>query len=139
MTSTKRTAGKGRKERGPRLLTEAELELMGILWKCGPCTVHEVQARLPAGRKRAYTSVSTLLRILETKEFVASRKEGRGHAYFATVGKEIYESQSLGHLLAKVFDEEPSSLVRRLLDTESLEADELREIRAMLDEKLRDA
>jgi predicted transcriptional regulator len=120
----------------PRLLTETELELMNILWRLGEGTVNDVLAGLSRGRDLAYTSVSTILRILEQKRVVSSRKEGRGHVYVPRVTKEAYEATSLGHLLAKVFDDEPSTLVRRLVETRGLDGEELRKIRALLDRQL---
>ncbi len=118
-----------------RLLTEAELELMGILWKRGEGTVHDVIEGLPRGRELAYTTVSTILRILEQKEFLRSRKSGRSHIYSPRVTKAEYEASSLGHLVARVFENEPSLLVRRLIETKDLSRDELAELRRILDEK----
>lgn len=118
-----------------RQLTEVELELMTILWKIGEGTVNDVLGALPSARKLAYTSVSTILRILEQKGVVVSRKEGRGHVYIPRLGKEAYEATTLHHLVTRVFDGTPTALVRRLLETERLSEDELAEIRALLARK----
>jgi predicted transcriptional regulator len=120
---------------GERLLTETELELMNVLWRLGEGAVNDVMAGLPEGRDLAYTSVSTILRILEQKKSVGSRKEGRGHVYFPLIPKEDYEATSLKHLMTKVFDNTPSALVRRLLDSSELSSRELESIRALLNEK----
>jgi predicted transcriptional regulator len=128
---------KKKEPRSEKLLTEVELELMGILWKLGQGTVNDVMVQLPSSRKLAYTSVSTVLRILEQKEIVESRKEGRGHAYLPRVSKEAYETRSLSHLVSKVFDGAPASLVKRLIETDGLSADELKSIRSLLNERLR--
>jgi predicted transcriptional regulator len=116
----------------PRLLTEVELELMTILWRLGEGTVSDVLAQLPAERQLAYTSVSTVLRILEKKEVLAARKQGRGHVYVPRFSKEEYEAFSLRDLITRVFDGAPGALVRRLVDTERLSADELKSLRALL-------
>ena len=60
---------------------------MTILWRLGEGTVSEVRAELPAERALAYTSVSTVLRILEKKGLVRPRKAGRGHVYIPAVEK----------------------------------------------------
>lgn len=120
-----------------RLLTETELELMTILWRLKGGTVNDVIAELPKDRKLAYTSVSTILRILEQKEILESRKEGRGHLYLPTLSKEKYESISLEHLVAKVFEGTPTFLVRRLLETDGLSEADLKSIRSLLDERLK--
>ena len=119
--------------RAARLLTDVELELMTILWRLGAGTVADVRAALPASRDLAYTSVSTVLRILEKKGLVRSRKEGRGHVYAAAIEKERYEARALGHVIARVFDGVPVALVRRLVETEELTAREVDEIRALLE------
>lgn len=120
-----------------KLLTETELELMQILWSVGGGTVHEVLQKLPTGRPLAYTSVSTILRILEQKGFVRSQKLGRGHSYLPLLSKEEYEARSLENLVSKVFQGEPSVLVKRLLEVESLSLADLASIRALLAEKER--
>lgn len=115
-----------------RLLTETELEIMRILWRIEMGSVHDVLAQLPQGRELAYTSVSTILRILEQKGFVNSRKEGRGHIYLPSVGKQNYEAKSIHHLVENVFDGAPSAMVKRLLESEGITQQELDSIRELL-------
>ena len=119
------------------MLTRAELELMAILWSLEEASVAEVIESLPRSREVAYTTVSTILRILEQKGFVASRKEGRGHLYSPKISKKAYEARSLKQLVNKVFDGAPSALVRRLLDENALSQDEIHEIQAMLNKRIR--
>jgi predicted transcriptional regulator len=119
-----------------RLLTEVELELMTILWRLGEGTVRDVMAELPDDRDLAYTSVSTVLRILEQKGFVKSTASGRTHVYGPAVAKPQYESRNLRHLVGRLFEGDPASLVRRLVDATPLSKDDLRELRDLLDEKL---
>src|SRR5262245_39104503 len=123
---------KRRLPRAQRMLTQAELELMTILWSLEEASVAEVIESLPRSRDVAYTTVSTILRILEQKGFVVSRKEGRGHLYSPNISKEAYEAKSLRQLVNNVFDGTPSALVRRLLDDEALSQGEIREIQALL-------
>ena len=129
--------GRPRRTARPRLLTEVELELMSTLWRLGEATVREVLDQLPRGRTLAYTSVSTILRVLEGKKLVTSRKQGKAHVYRPTLSKSDYESRSLRHLVNKVFDGAPSSMVQRLLDDEGLSREELREIQQALEERLK--
>ena len=120
-----------------KLLTEVELELMNIIWRLGEGSVHDVQGALNADRELAYTSVSTILRILEQKKVLGSKKQGRGHVYFPILTKEDYEGTSLHHLVENVFDGTPESLVRRLLDTEKLSKEEIKAIKNLLKERLK--
>ena len=117
-----------------KLLTEVELEMMTILWSLEGATVNEVLERLPRGRELAYTSVSTILRILEQKKMVGSRKEGRGHRYFAKIKKAEYEAVSVHHLVTNVFGNEPVALVRRLLGTPGVSEAEIQQIKDLLNE-----
>jgi len=88
-----------------------------------------------AKRELAYTSVSTIVRILEQKGYVTSEKEGRGHLYAAAVAKESYQALSLKRIVHNVFDGAPSLLVQRLLASEALTPEELAQIESLLREK----
>ena len=122
------------KKREEKLLTETETELMSILWKLGEGSVADVIAELPKSRDLAYTSVSTILRILETKKVLKTRKEGRGHVYIPVLAKSEYEARTVRHVVDKVFDGTPVSLVRQLLQTNQLSAEELGELKRMIDQ-----
>ena len=115
-----------------KLLTDVELELMTALWQLGEGTVHDVLATLPSARTLAYTSVSTVLRILVGKGVLVVRKEGRGHVYVPRISKAAYEATSLRHIVQRVFDGAPDALVRRLLEIEELTEEKLAAIRALL-------
>jgi len=119
-----------------RLLTPAELELMTVLWDRGEGTVRDVIDGLQAEKTPAYTTVSTFLRILERKGFVTVRKEGRSHIYVPAVARAAYEQRNLRQVLGALFQGDAPSLVRRLVDAEELTEEELRRIRAIVDERL---
>ena len=114
-------------------LTEVELEMMTVIWKHGPCTVHQIIDHLPADRKLAYTSVSTMVRILEQKLFVESTKDGRSHLYRAKVQKEAYEARAVTDVIAKVFEGRPTALVRSLISNQLLTKETLEELKTMID------
>jgi predicted transcriptional regulator len=108
---------------------------MTLLWRQGGGTVADVLAALPPERQLAYTSVSTILRILEQKKVLASEKVGRGHRYVPLVAKQDYEAFALEQVVGKVFDGEPLALVRRLVDTNGLTRKDIAELKALLDEQ----
>jgi predicted transcriptional regulator len=118
-------------------LTATELEMMNVIWRIAPCPVSQVVEALRPHRELAYTSVSTIVRILEQKGYVRSRKEGRGHLYEPTISKEAYQVTSLQHLVSNVFDGTPTLLVQRLVDSEQLDPEELDRIRRALRKKER--
>jgi predicted transcriptional regulator len=121
------------KESEGKLLTETELELMTILWKLGEGSVADVMEKLPKERDLAYTSVSTILRILEQKEVLKTRKEGRGHIYTPILEKNSYEAQTVKHVIQNVFNGTPVALVRQLLDSVKLNEKDLQELKHLID------
>ena len=120
------------------LLTEVELEFMNELWALGEGTVRDVLERLPEDRNLAYTSGATILRILEQKSFVTSRKEGKSHVYIPSLAKDEYQARSLKDLSAKLFDDTPASLVAALVNDGELTEEALGQIRALVDRRLND-
>lgn len=125
---------KKNKEAEGKLLTETELELMTILWKLGEGSVADVLEQLPKERDLAYTSVSTILRILEQKEILKTRKEGRGHIYIPQLKKNDFEAKTVQHVVDRVFDGTPVALVRQLLDSVKLDEKDLKELRNLIDQ-----
>ncbi|CTQ70665.1 BlaI/MecI/CopY family transcriptional regulator [Roseibium alexandrii] len=127
-----------RKRKSNELLTEVELEFMTELWKIGEGSVRDVLACLPPERKLAYTSCATIMRILDEKGFVDSRKDGKTLIYSPRLSKDSYQSRSLRNLSDKLFDGTPASLVARLVDDYDLSQNDLEEIRALLDRRRTD-
>jgi len=115
-----------------KMLTDVELELMTVLWKLGEGSVTDVISQLPKERELAYTSVSTMLRILEQKKVLTARKEGRGHIYVPELKKAAYESKAVRHVMDKVFEGTPVALVKQLLSTVHLDQSELAELKALI-------
>ena len=109
---------------------------MQIVWHLEEASVNDVIKHLPEQRQLAYTSVSTILRILEKKGVLLSRKQGKSHIYKPELSKAEYERRSLGHLVTNVFSGAPSSLVRTLLNSENLSPSDLTEIKKMIEERL---
>ncbi|MFY0578730.1 BlaI/MecI/CopY family transcriptional regulator [Cystobacter fuscus] len=126
---------KSSQSEAPKPLTPVELELMQIVWRHDEVSVADVLEALPLERKLAYTSVSTVLRILEQKGVLRSRKVGRGHLYSAVLPREAYELQSVRHLVETVFDGTPSALVERLVEAVPLSPEEVEQIRKLLAKK----
>ncbi len=103
---------------------------MTELWKIGEGSVRDILACLPPERKLAYTSCATIMRILDEKGFVDSRKDGKTLIYSPRLSKDSYQSRSLRNLSDKLFDGTPASLVARLVDDYDLSENDLEEIRA---------
>lgn len=126
-----------REKRKSELLTEVELEFMSELWDLGEGTVRDVLDQLPKDRNLAYTSGATILRILEQKNFVTSRKVGKSHVYRPSLAKDAYQTRSLKNLSMKLFDDTPASLVARLVNDDELTEEALGQIRELVDRRLK--
>ncbi|RKN34954.1 BlaI/MecI/CopY family transcriptional regulator [Aquimarina sp. AD1] len=84
-------------------LTKAEEEVMQLLWQLNEGNVAAIIEQM-SEPKPAYNTISTIIRILENKEFVSHRKEGKGYVYFPLVKKEEYSNQSLNKLMNNYFN-----------------------------------
>jgi BlaI family transcriptional regulator, penicillinase repressor len=114
--------------------TPAELEVLQLLWDQGPLTVREVMESLNRRRRRAYTSVMSLLGVMADKRLLRRRLQGRAYVYEARVAREKTVGQMLRDLLGRAFAGSTPSLVARLLDESSPSAEELAEIRNVIDQ-----
>ena len=106
-------------------LTKAEEEIMQILWELKEGNVAAVIGKMPEP-KPAYNTVSTIVRILESKKFVGHRKKGKGYIYFPVVDKETYSNQSMNKLVEGYFNGSFRSMVsffmkKNKMDTKDLE------------------
>lgn len=120
---------------GTSKLTLFEEEVMMVLWQKGARNVHQVINSLPSERKKSYTSVSTILRILEGKEFVSSYKEGPRNIYSAIYSQEDYAKQSLQHLITHGFSNQPIKLVNYLINNNLLSDQDFQYLEALINAK----
>lgn len=95
--------------------TERELDVMAVLWERGACTVAEVRDAI--ADELAYTTVLTVLRVLQEKGFVGHTEEGRAHRYHALVKREEAGRSALRRLSRKVFGSSPELLLTQLGDS----------------------
>lgn len=114
--------------------TDRELDLMAVLWDRGSATVPEMQEALPGSP--AYTTVSTLLRILEEKGSVGHTTEGRFHRYHALVERSTARSGALDYVVNKLFRGSPVALLNHFVSDASLSKEQIRRAQALLAEKL---
>ena len=108
--------------------TPAELAVLKVLWEHGPCTVREVLQHLPSDRKRAYTSVMTLLSVMTEKGMLLRKSSGRAFVYSAKGDQDSTLGKIMGEMLGRAFDGSASTLVAHLLQQSSPNPDELDQI-----------
>ncbi len=116
-------------------LTPVEHELMEILWQLGSGTVRDVMAQLPKKRDLAYTSVSTILRILQQKKILRAIKAGRQHCYEPILKKASYTTHSIHKMVDHVFAGKPVELVVHLVKERNLSIEEINALQKLLNEK----
>ena len=108
--------------------TPGELEVLQVVWDRGPCTVREVMEVVSRTRKRAYTSVMTLMDIMFHKGLLKRELKGRAFVYRPKATRKKTLSGMVGDLLSRAFGGSASSMVAHLLDGTGLDGGELDEI-----------
>ena len=115
------------------LPTEAELEILNILWTTGPSTVREVHTAL-SGKQTGYTTVLKQMQVMAEKGLLTRSDRFRSHVYEVRLPKERTQQLLAKNLLQRAFDGSTKNLVLGALSSQKVSSSELAEIRRMLDE-----
>lgn len=115
--------------------TEAELELLQILWHKEPATVRDIYEALNRERPSGYTTVLKLLQIMTTKGLVVRDEAARAHVYRAAFSQDTMQSRMLSDLSNRLFAGSAAQLALHALSMGPASDDELSEIRALLERK----
>jgi BlaI family penicillinase repressor len=113
--------------------TEAELELLRVLWERGPSTVREVHDALRDAKETGYTTTLKILQKMAEKGLVRRDESERSHIYIAAIDAEKTQRQLVRDLLHRAFGGSPAPLVLQALSEERASAEELAEIRRLID------
>ncbi|MDR3688389.1 MAG: BlaI/MecI/CopY family transcriptional regulator [Fimbriimonas sp.] len=119
-------------------LSEAQLEIMNIIWEQSETTLGEIWRELQAKRTMAKNTVQTLLTRLVEKGWVSYRAEGKIFHYRAAVPKQPTMKHVVGRFVDTAFNGSAEGLVMALLDSQELDGDEVERIRALIDKAQRD-
>ncbi len=109
-----------------------ELQILSLLWGRGPMAIREIREALPDGKDRAYTTVLTLVRIMEKKGFVGHTLEGQAYLYHPLVKRGQVLRPIMRDLMRNVFGGSPAKAVQCLLDSTRLDEEELSQIRQVI-------
>ena len=120
--------------RPSRSLTDAEARVMAVLWESERATVADVVRALSRRRVVSYSTVQTILRILETKGYVAHDKVARAFIYRPLVDERQARRRALRHLASRLFKGSPSLLVLNVLEDERIDPDELRQLKKLIED-----
>jgi predicted transcriptional regulator len=115
-------------------LTDAEARVMAVLWQLRTATVGDVVAALKPERAVSYSTVQTILRILEDKEYVVHDKVARAFIYHPVVDERQARSRALRHLVRRLFNDSPSLLVMNVLHDEQMDPAELQRLKRLIEE-----
>jgi predicted transcriptional regulator len=122
------------KPQDPSRPTEAELEILTVLWSRGPSTVRDVHEAIAQRKPTQYTTVLKLLQIMVEKRLVERNEEARAHIYQASRPREWTQRQIAGDLLDRAFGGSAKSLVVGALSSRKTSKEELAEIRKLLED-----
>jgi len=113
--------------------TDAELAILRILWERGPSTVRQVHEALAASRPLGYTTALKLLQVMTDKGLVLRDESQRSHVYRPRLTADQTQSGIIGDVLERAFGGSAYALVQRALSARPVSAEELAEIRKLLD------
>lgn len=116
--------------------SDLELQILGVLWELGPKTVRQVMEALPDRKKRAYTSVLSVMQVMEKKGLLKHEigTEGLAHVFRPKVSRRQVLGPMLRGLVTKVFGGDPTAAVQQLLTENDVDRESLDQIRQFLDE-----
>lgn len=112
-------------------LTAKEEEVMQILWDLNRALVRDIMKKLP-NAKQPYTTVASIVRILEKKGFVSHKPYGKTHEYFPLISKAEYRRRKFKGLLTQYFDNSIESVVSFLVKEEKLSPKEIEELTRLI-------
>ena len=120
-----------RKRQPPPLPTDAEIDILAVLWRLGPATVREVHEEL--GKDNGYTTTLKQMQLMTGKGLLVRSERFRSHVYESSAPKEQTQRQIAADLLKRAFDGSATSLVMGALSAQPASSGELAEIRKMLE------
>ena len=114
-------------------LTDAESQVMSVLWRASQASVSEVVTALSETRAVSYSTVQTILRILETKGYVAHVKVARAFVYRPVVDERQARRRALRHLVGRLFEGSPALLVLNILEDDEIDPMEREQLKKLIE------
>ena len=114
--------------------TEAELEILSVLWELGPATVRQVHTELSKQRDVGYTTVLKLMQIMTDKGLLKRNASQRSHIYQVKQKQASTQRQLVKDLMLRAFGGSTEKLVMQALASKKAKPEEIAEIRRMLDD-----
>ncbi|TSD66614.1 BlaI/MecI/CopY family transcriptional regulator [Inquilinus sp. KBS0705] len=115
-------------------LTKTEERVMQVLWKLKTAFVKDIIEALPDNPKPPYNTISSVVRLLEKKGYVAYKPYGKTYEYFPAISKAEYRKESFKKMFTGYFDNSTESLLSFMVKEQKLSADDMEKIKAMIDQ-----
>ena len=120
--------------------TELELVILKVLWRQSPILARDVQLALAEeGRELAKTTVITTLNTMVEKGYLRRKKRGNSFLFYPRVNAATVSERVLSDVVDRVFDGSTSAVLLKLFDVRDIDSAELKELRRIIDDKLKDA
>ncbi|MGD1891709.1 MAG: BlaI/MecI/CopY family transcriptional regulator [Cyclobacteriaceae bacterium] len=114
-------------------LTKTEERIMQLFWKLKKGFVKDIIEQLPDNPKPPYNTISSVVRVLEKKGYLAYRAYGKTHEYYPVISKATYRKMYTKKLLSAYFDDSPVSLLSFIVKEEKLSAEEIEALKQLID------
>lgn len=113
-------------------ITHSEENIMRILWELGEGVVHDIIEKLPEP-KPPYTTVSSIVRLLEKKGFIDHKAYGKTYVYYPAITREQYARRSFSDLMKHYFQGSPKNIVSFMMEENTLKPDEIDDLKQLID------
>jgi BlaI family transcriptional regulator, penicillinase repressor len=114
-------------------LTKTEEKIMQIIWSLEKCLVRDIIDQLPEEPKPPYNTISSVVRLLEGKDFLGYKAYGKTYEYFPKISKEEYKQFTFKKVFANYFDSSAESLLSFMVKKENLSKEEIQKLRNIID------
>lgn len=113
--------------------SDLELQILSILWENSPLTVKAILAKMPDGKKRAYTTILSTVQKMEQKGFLAHESQGKTHLFYPLLSQKKTLGDLMKEMVKHVFGGKVTNVMQTLL-SEEVSAEEINELKQLLDE-----
>ena len=112
--------------------SDLEMQILAVLWDNGDSTVREVMEAMPDGKKRAYTSVLSVMQVMEKKGLLQHSARGTAHVYSPAVNRKKIIQPFMRKVLNEVFGGKPSAMMQALLSETAISDNEMEQIQKII-------
>jgi predicted transcriptional regulator len=114
--------------------SDLEMQILSVLWENGASTAREVLEAMPDGKQRAYTSILSVMQVMEKKGLLKHKNRGIAHVYSPAVNRKKIIQPFMHKVVNEVFGGRPSAMMQALLAETPVSDDELAQIRKLLEQ-----